>query len=148
MLPQNIDLSVKSNDEQKDDYRLSKTGELEYAIYLNSEEPLFSIKRAGDRSWSQSSGDAVDTSVIASLGEDLNYIDEQEFEFPLLFEGQGVLCRVAMGESGYGVLINNELIAEINLNDEGTCWEVVSGDAIDENTLEHIGHQIELNHSL
>jgi hypothetical protein len=119
MLPLNIDLSI-GNDEQKEDYRLSRVGDSEYAVYLNTEQPLFNIKRADNLKWVQAVGEPVSQSIVDMLGEDLNYIDEQEFEFPLVYEGEGILCRVAIGESGFGVLINNKLIAEVNLNDKGT----------------------------
>lgn len=142
MLPLTIDLSIGHN-EQRLDYRLSCTGEKEYAVYLNNQEPLFYIKRLPSGLWEQIKGEGANADLVRQLGEELNEMDQLEFEFPLVYEGEGVLCRVAMGESGFAVLINNRLVAEIDLRNEDFGWEVTNGGPLHIEALEEIGEQIE-----
>jgi len=141
MLPLNFEFTSLT-DSQPKIYQLNLIGNQEYAVYFNSEQPLFSIKRSNGK-WYQSISDHVAPFLVEQMGEELDYLDQLEFEFPLVYEGEGVLCKVAIGESGFAVLINNKLIAELNMMDDGIGWEVTNGTLLDLEALTEIGYQIE-----
>jgi hypothetical protein len=142
MLPQNIDISA-GIDGTMEDYRLSKTAPDEYDVYLGEETPLFKLRRQQNGTWYQSLGEPVLAGIVQQLGDNLNDLDQQEFLFPIVFHGEAAICRVAIGESGFSVLMDDRFIAEVNMDDEGINWVVVNGEPIDEDTLYEIGKQIE-----
>ena len=132
---------------QKEPYRLNKIADQEYEVFINGEQPAFSIRRLALGSWEQYQGDPVPSEIVEELGENLDDIDQQEFKFDLEHDGAVVNCRVAMGESGFGVLYNDQLVAEINTYDEGSGWEVTSGGPIDPTELQLIGEKITRHYS-
>jgi hypothetical protein len=146
MLPLSTELSAGPTG-QKEPFRLIKIGDQEYEVFINGEQPAFSIRRLALGSWEQYQGEPAPSGVIEELGENLDDIDQQEFEFDLEHEGAVAKCRVAMGESGFGVLYNDQLVAEINTDDEGSGWEVTSGGPIDPTELQLIGEKITRHYS-
>jgi hypothetical protein len=66
--------------------------------------------------------------------------DDNSFEFNLNYNGQPVTCKVVMGESGYGILFDDQLITELSLDDNAQ-WEDLN-EQLDPETVYTIGEKI------
>jgi hypothetical protein len=146
MLPQFTVISAGETG-QKKPYRVNKIDDEAYEVQPEGEAPTFQIVRQPASSWIQTNGDPVPAAIVDEIGENLNSIDQEEFEFPLVYEGEAVLCRVAMGESGFGVLFDNTLVAEINVKDDGVNWEVTSGGPLNDDVVYEIGKEIDRHYA-
>lgn len=142
MLPEFTVISAGAPGEKKP-YKVNRVNDQGYEVQPEGDAPAFEIRREPAGIWIQTNGDPVPAAIVDELGENLNFIDGLEFKFPLIYEGEPVMCGVAMGESGFGVLFDNKLVAEINISDDGVNWEVTSGGPLDEDTLYEIGNEIE-----
>jgi hypothetical protein len=66
---------------------------------------------------------------------------DNSLQFELYYEGRMVTCRVDAGESDYGIHFDGELVAVIEMDDNG-LWEA-QGDALEVYVANEIGQRIE-----
>jgi hypothetical protein len=142
MLPGYIEMSYGNNN-PLDIYRLERKGEAVYIVYLEGDDPLFEMERDTEGTWKQSAGEPVSKEMIQSFGEDLNSLDEEEFEFHMLYGDKTVLCKIGAGETGFAVLFDGKWVAEVNKRLEGFGWEVIKGEKLDEMIVYDLGERIE-----
>lgn len=67
----------------------------------------------------------------------------ESFKFVHYYEGRMAEITVLPGESAYGILINGNLAAEVELSDDGQTWVVSTGELGDDQLLAAIGKNIE-----
>ena len=67
--------------------------------------------------------------------------EDASLEFDYFYEGKMVVCRVETGESDYGIHFNGELMAVIEMINDG-LWEI-NGTGLDDDDVQRIGKQIE-----
>lgn len=74
-------------------------------------------------------------------------LDEESgsFTFTYFYNDMPVMCRVEMGESDYGIHFDGELMAYIEMDENG-LWEA-QGDALEVYVANEIGQRIE-DHNL
>ncbi len=78
----------------------------------------------------------------------INQVSEQlhepsSFSFPAIFEGRGAIVTINRSEAQYGVLINDNLLAQLQLEADFHNWFVAKGELNDADLLKEIGERIE-----
>jgi hypothetical protein len=65
------------------------------------------------------------------------------FSFPTIFQGRGAIVTINRNEAHYGVLIDDKLLAQLQLEADFHNWFVAKGELNDSDLLKEIGDRIE-----
>jgi hypothetical protein len=67
---------------------------------------------------------------------------DNSFEFELQYRGELITCRVDAGESDYGVHFDYQLVAMLELDEDGVTW-LDTTDTLEPEVVQLIGKKIE-----
>ena len=116
-----------------------------YAVSDEDGEEQARIARRPNGSWYRVSGKHYPAPAIERMGEaidEFEFLTEHSFGFGLELNGHLLYCEILLGEHGYYVYLNHQLIGEIRMSFD-LSWEAVSGNLPPACLLPEIGKRIE-----
>lgn len=72
-----------------------------------------------------------------------DFHEPSTFSFPAIFEGRGATVTINRNESHYSVLVDDNLLAQLQLESDFHNWFVAKGELNDADLLKEIGDRIE-----